>query len=255
MSIAPKAFNKTAEPAEITFDDIYQKTSSGFGMCKPGDPKSDCNFKPDYSFGTSGAREWGREAHEQNKKPLDVDDDGKHNVRRGDTMWGIAERSLRRDDHQATDKEIQKRIEEIVQLNKKNYPALECNPDMIRPGYKLQIPGEGDAEPKDNPSSPDSGAKETPSNPKQADPDSNTEKTPNDTTRGSDDTSTNLLGPDTSTNLLNPSPSDRYEPRSSDGCEIPDQAWLSSIGNYEPGETDSVDQQNKQPGKRNKQPF
>lgn len=127
--------------------DIYQANplakSAGAekaGSCTIGVP--DCaqrqQFKPDYTNGSRGSREWQHDSQNQRSKPLVTDDNGDYKVQRGDSLWIIAERMTRGEDgKKPSAKTVQKAIEDLVKAN----PELKCNPDFLKQTDKLHIPG------------------------------------------------------------------------------------------------------------------
>lgn len=127
--------------------DIYQANplakSGGaekVGSCTIGVP--DCaqrqQFKPDYTNGSRGSREWQRDSQNQRNKPLETDDNGDYKVQRGDSLWTIGERMARGEDgKKPSAKTVQKAIEDLVKAN----PELKCNPDYLKHTDKLHIPG------------------------------------------------------------------------------------------------------------------
>lgn len=121
------------------------------GSCRVENPCSP--FKPDYSGNSDSARAWNKEAKQQKGKEIEVGPDGKYEVKQGDSLWGIAERSLKKEGGKASQAEVQKRVKELVEANKEQYPGLDCNPNLLKRGSKLIVPGQAEkpadkAEPK-----------------------------------------------------------------------------------------------------------
>jgi hypothetical protein len=108
--------------------------------CTVGVP--DCaqrqQFRPDYSNGSRSSRQWQQDSQQQRQKPLDVDSNGDYQIRKGDSVWTIGERMARGEGNRKPDaKQVQQAIEALIKAN----PELKCNPDYLRGGGKLHIPG------------------------------------------------------------------------------------------------------------------
>lgn len=119
----------------MQFDNIYDKTGTS-DSCQIDGP---CSFRPDKTLSTPRAREWARQADEQNQKPLDKDGDV-YTVKPGDCLTGIAKRALEQDGQKHSAKEIDQLAKDIAEANKEKYPSLGCNRDLIKPGMELTIP-------------------------------------------------------------------------------------------------------------------
>jgi nucleoid-associated protein YgaU len=66
-----------------------------------------------------------------------------YQVHSGDNLWSISERSLKTSGNaHPTPEQIWSRVENIVEANKKEYPGLHSNPNLIKPGMMLSIPQE-----------------------------------------------------------------------------------------------------------------
>lgn len=138
------ATSSTPVSSHVDFDNIYEKTSGG--SCKAGGPGkvSDCDWRPDAN--ARGADKWFEASRQQRGKALDHKD-GEYTVQRGDSMWTIAERSLKEHGGEKPGAAaIQQRMKEIVDANKDRFPGLDCNNHLLRPDMKLRIPdAHGDA--------------------------------------------------------------------------------------------------------------
>jgi hypothetical protein len=130
--------------SHVDFDNIYERTSGG--TCRAALPGkvSDCDWRPDAK--AKGADEWFEASRQQRDKALEHKD-GEYTVQRGDSMWTIAERSLKEHGGEKPGAAaIQQRMKEIVDANKDRFPGLDCNNHLLRPDMKLRIPdAHGDA--------------------------------------------------------------------------------------------------------------
>ncbi len=110
------------------------------GACKLDNPCS--TFKPDYSGKSDSARAWNKEAKQQKGQGVEVGPDGKYEAKQGDSLWGIAERLIKKEGGKSSQSEVQKRVKELVEANKENLPGLDCNPHLLKRGSKLNLPGQ-----------------------------------------------------------------------------------------------------------------
>jgi hypothetical protein len=121
-------------------NDRYNYSGDGHGQATGADNSSDCNWRPDYSYSSPHARAWLAASKEQATKPINRDDNGAYAVQFGDSLSGIAARELR-DEGQTADKaHIKDEMDRIVQANDQQYRSLDCNRDLIKVGWQLQIP-------------------------------------------------------------------------------------------------------------------
>lgn len=109
------------------------------GTCQIAKP--DCSerkqFTPDYQLRTRAGREWQGRSQEQRQKPLGVDQEGKYQVQKGDSLWTLGERMARgKDGRKADSKLIERNVKRLLEEN----PELKCNPNLLREGTKLRIP-------------------------------------------------------------------------------------------------------------------
>lgn len=109
------------------------------GACTLSDACS--GFKPDYKRETPGGRAWDGLARRQRDSGIETGADGKYEVKPGDSLWGIAERMIKKEGGRSTAAELQKRVKELVEANKENIPGLDCNPNLLRRGSRLNLPG------------------------------------------------------------------------------------------------------------------
>ena len=83
--------------------------------------------------------EWMKDFHKQENAPF-KDDNGKYMVKRGDTVWTIARRALEHAHHD--DPKYHPSNKEILGEEKRIIAANHLrNPNLIKPGEKLTIPG------------------------------------------------------------------------------------------------------------------
>ncbi len=105
------------------------------------------SFKPDYKRETESGRAWDGLARRQRQTGIEPGADGKYEVKPGDSLWGIAERMIKKEGGRSTPAELQKRVKELVEANKENIPGLDCNPNLLRRGARLILP-DGPVQPK-----------------------------------------------------------------------------------------------------------
>jgi hypothetical protein len=125
----------------VNANDRYQYSGDGrTPAAGAADNSADCNWRPDYSYSSPHARAWLAASKEQATKPISRDDSGAYAVQFGDSLSGIAARELR-DEGQTADKaHIKDEMARIVQANDQQYRSLDCNSDLIKVGWHLQIP-------------------------------------------------------------------------------------------------------------------
>lgn len=115
------------------------------GGCERGGPgcESIAGWKPASRESAQG-RAWQRLDEQQKGKPLEIGPDGTYQVRKGDCLSRIAERSLQGQGNKQPNKaEIQDQMKRIMEAN----PGLKCNPDFVREGDRLKIPGNKNEKP------------------------------------------------------------------------------------------------------------
>jgi len=67
---------------------------------------------------------------------------GQVDVKNGDSLWKIAERLLRNGNQRPNDQDTKRLVDDLVRANQERYPGLKTNPNLIKPGMKLDIPGQ-----------------------------------------------------------------------------------------------------------------
>lgn len=116
------------------FNRLPEKPSDSCSLVKPACQGRD--FRPDSQLRTRQGREWHGRSQEQRQKPLDLDKDGNYQVKRGDSLWTIAERmETGKDGRKPSAKTILDAVKRLTQAN----PQL-CNPDFLKEGTTLKIP-------------------------------------------------------------------------------------------------------------------
>ncbi|CAN5507302.1 hypothetical protein BH11CYA1_BH11CYA1_17630 [soil metagenome] len=153
--LAPVALGGNSAGVQRELLEQYKIPARSNGACTLNDACSP--FKPDYERKTESGRAWSREAKKQQGNGFDLNAEGKYEVKPGDSLWGIAERSIKKEGGKSSPAEVQKRVKELVEANKENLPGLDCNPHLLKRGGKLNIPGGGNrdqstAKPAEKPS-------------------------------------------------------------------------------------------------------
>lgn len=96
------------------------------------------NWRPAAPDSAQG-RAWEQRSERQRNAPLERDEAGRYVVKDGDSLGRIAERMMREQKPDVSRREIQDGIQRILEAN----PALKCNPNLIRRGQVIVIPGRG----------------------------------------------------------------------------------------------------------------
>lgn len=104
-------------------------------------PTPDCEtarrFRPEQNPTSRGGLEWQRRSQEQRQRDVEVGQDGRYEVKPGDSLWTLGERLARRSNGQRPPaREIQENIRRITEAN----PELKCNPNYLRSGRRIVIP-------------------------------------------------------------------------------------------------------------------
>lgn len=136
---APAALGGNSAGVQRELLEQYRIPARSNGACSLNDACSP--FKPDYERRTESGRAWDKEAKKQQGSGFEVGPDGKYEVKPGDSLWGIAERAIKKEGGKTSPAEVQKRVKELVEANKENLPGLDCNPHLLKRGGKLNIPG------------------------------------------------------------------------------------------------------------------
>lgn len=117
------------------------------------------NWKPDTELKTKQGQEWNKHAQEQRDKPLKTDANGNYDVKYGDSLWGIAERSVKeRTGKQPSPSATFEEMRRIVGMNADKLGS-QSNWQMIKPGMQLRIKGDN---PCEVPGKVADGSKDTP---------------------------------------------------------------------------------------------
>lgn len=104
------------------------------------------NWKPDTELKTKQGQEWNKHAQELRNKPLKTDKDGNYQVQYGDSLWGIAERSVKeRTGKAASPADTYKEMQRIVGMNADKLGS-QSNWQMIKPGMQLRVKAENACE-------------------------------------------------------------------------------------------------------------
>ncbi|MBS2010260.1 MAG: LysM peptidoglycan-binding domain-containing protein [Cyanobacteria bacterium SZAS TMP-1] len=131
-----------SEPGHLDFTgpSIYGNCDSGPRARKPM-TDAERSFTPDMSYSGARGREFLHKMNEQRQKPLELNSDGNYEVKPGDTLATIAERTLRKDGHAPSQAEIQSRTKELERLNGDQIG----NRHLLKPGMQLKLtPGADD---------------------------------------------------------------------------------------------------------------
>jgi hypothetical protein len=135
IPLKPHTSNRS-EPGHLDFSgpSIYQSCDGTARAHKPL-TRAEQNFTPDMSYSGAQGREFLNKMNEQRHKPIELNNDGKYEVRPGDTLATIAERTLKQDGHKPTQAEIQSRSKELEQLNGNQIG----NRHLLKPGMQLKL--------------------------------------------------------------------------------------------------------------------
>jgi LysM repeat protein len=136
---APAALSGNSAGVQRELLEQYKIPARSNGACSLNEACSP--FKPDYERKTESGRAWDKEAKKQQGSGFEVGPDGKYEVKPGDSLWGIAERAIKKEGGKSSAAEVHKRVKELVEANKENLPGLDCNPHLLKRGGKLNIPG------------------------------------------------------------------------------------------------------------------
>lgn len=122
----------------LNLDSNVYGTAEKAGMCKRSDDA--CSWRPDESSNSAQTKTWRSQREAQRDKPLETKD-GKYEVKPGDTMNDISKRYLKDlGIENPSAKEIAGLSKMLADQNKEQNSILKCNPNLIRPGMKLELP-------------------------------------------------------------------------------------------------------------------
>lgn len=124
------------------FESGHQPSARDVVACSPKDTEKCPPFKPDYQGKSESAKRWHRDAAQRAKEAVELGPDKKYEVKKGDSLSGIAVRAIRGDKGKADAREIARYVKRLIEANKDAYPHLRCNPDLIYPGMRLKLPQE-----------------------------------------------------------------------------------------------------------------
>jgi hypothetical protein len=100
-----------------------------------------CKWHPDYSYSSPEARQWLQENKASRNQPLPLDRDGLYTVRHADCLETIAQRELRAEGRVVNSKTTKEEVQRLIQLNREQYPTLDCNPEYLGDGWKIRLRG------------------------------------------------------------------------------------------------------------------
>lgn len=121
----------------VSFDRDPYAASEKAGSCKRADDA--CSWRPDESSKSDKTRNWKEQREAQRDKPLDLKD-GQYEVKPGDTMSDIARRHLKESGKEPSNKDVESMVKKLAEQNKDSNTILKCNPHLIRPGMRLELP-------------------------------------------------------------------------------------------------------------------
>jgi hypothetical protein len=122
----------------LNLDSNLYGSAEKAGSCKRTDDA--CSWRPDDSSSSAQTKTWRAQRETQRDKPLDTKD-GKYEVKPGDTMNDISKRYLKDLGIESPSaKEIAGLSKMLADQNKEQHSILKCNPNLIRPGMKLELP-------------------------------------------------------------------------------------------------------------------
>ncbi|MBA3994760.1 MAG: hypothetical protein C0469_14675 [Cyanobacteria bacterium DS2.3.42] len=108
------------------------------GSCMRADDA--CSWRPNESSNSAQSRNWRSQREAQRDKPVEMQD-GKYEIKPGDTMNDVSKRFLKDlGVENPSAKEIDGLSKMIADQNKEQHSILKCNPNLIRPGMKLEMP-------------------------------------------------------------------------------------------------------------------
>ncbi|MDZ4834154.1 MAG: hypothetical protein SGJ27_10295 [Candidatus Melainabacteria bacterium] len=130
--------------------------------------KGNCDFKPDYEYKTEQARAWKSSSDQLRGAPIELNQNGRYEVKFGDSLGVIAQRNLKSLGLSADPQSIKAEVAGIVNANKHRYPSLDCNTDFVKTGWTLSLPQHRPGEQTPPPRQPELPAERPPAEPPRA---------------------------------------------------------------------------------------
>lgn len=121
----------------LSFDTDLYGSAIKLGNCKADGA---CSWQPDANSRSRQTEQWKEQREAQRNKPLSLDEQDRYEVKRGDTMNDIARRYFKDKGIEPSNKDVDRLGKMIAEANKDNYAILKCNPNLLRPGMKLEMP-------------------------------------------------------------------------------------------------------------------
>jgi hypothetical protein len=119
----------------LQFDNIYGDCAGQTHRAPAALSERERNWRPDANSTSEKAQEWKRQHEQQRQKSFDTDSNGAYKVEKGDSMSGIAQRSLKAQGNEhASQKDIQRETERLIKIN----PELGGKGDLVKPGMTLR---------------------------------------------------------------------------------------------------------------------
>lgn len=97
------------------------------------------NLKP-AEKGSQAYADWQDRAKERSNAALDPNCKNETKVEKGDSLWGIAERSMKEKGGDFSKKDVLAEMNKIIAANKEQYPWIEKNPNFLKEGMQLKLP-------------------------------------------------------------------------------------------------------------------
>lgn len=97
------------------------------------------NYKP-AEKGSRTYAQWQEKAQERSSAALDPNCKNETSVQKGDSLWGIAERSMKERGGDFSKKDVLAEMNKIIAANKDQYPWIEKNPNFLKEGMQLRLP-------------------------------------------------------------------------------------------------------------------
>lgn len=143
----PEAAQKRTEPTSLMMGNPFSSKDSE--VCRPTQRLFNPNDTQKPNANPERAQQWKADASKQAKQPVKPDAQGRYEVQKGDSLWGITKRLLDSEGQKKpTPEQFNNKLKELVELNKDRYPGLDCNPGLVKPGMKLTMKPAEAAQPK-----------------------------------------------------------------------------------------------------------